>query len=353
MAMSVLMAAGMLAGCGSNGSTSSSTASGSASSASGEVSTDGVTISIFDKNSGSNTFDDPVAKAIEEKTGVKIQVENPTGDPLEKLNLMLTGQNYPDIVLMDRGNDIVNRYIEAGALLPLNDLIDEYGPDVKEMYGETLNKSRYTDGKNYYLNNWYGEDPDPVAGVLMRYDYLCEIVGKDRADSDEPFTQEEYIDICKKFKELHPTIDGKESIAITFDAESKNYDGTLKGMYGLKTYYQDGDNLEHVAKAPNFKEMMSFANELYTEGLLDKEWVVNKKNQWTQKLSAGNVFSTFASYWDTDAANTALASSVGEDAKFYSYKILGNGISADETTYSGRSTLGWDAPRIVKIRKQP
>ena len=271
----------------------------------------------------------------------------------KQLNLMLTGQNYPDIVLMDRGNDIVNRYIEAGALLPLNDLIDKYGPDVKEMYGETLNKSRYTDGKNYYLNNWYGEDPDPVAGVLMRYDYLCEIVGKDRADSDEPFTQEEYIDICKKFKELHPTIDGKESIAITFDAESKNYDGTLKGMYGLKTYYQDGDNLEHVAKAPNFKEMMSFANELYTEGLLDKEWVVNKKNQWTQKLSAGNVFSTFASYWDTDAANTALASSVGGDAKFYSYKILGNGISADETTYSGRSTLGWDAIAITKNCKNP
>lgn len=124
-------------------------------------------------------------------------------------------------------------------------------------------------------------------------------------------------------------------------------------MYGLKTYYQDGDNLEHVAKAPNFKEMMSFANELYTEGLLDKEWVVNKKNQWTQKLSAGNVFSTFASYWDTDAANTALASSVGEDAKFYSYKILGNGISADETTYSGRSTLGWDAIAITKNCKNP
>lgn len=158
---------------------------------------------------------------------------------------------------------------------------------------------------------------------------------------------------AKILKELHPTIDGKESIAVTFDAESKNYDGTLKGMYGLKTYYQDGDNLEHVAKAPNFKEMISFANELYTEGLLDKEWVVNKKNQWTQKLSAGNVFSTFASYWDTDAANTALASSIGGDAKFYSYKILGNGISADETTYSGRSTLGWDAIAITKNCKNP
>ena len=83
-------------------------------------------------------------KAIEEKTGVKIQVENPTGDPLEKLNLMLTGQNYPDIVLMDRGNDIVNRYIEAGALLPLNDLIDEYGPDVKkDVRGNLKQESLY------------------------------------------------------------------------------------------------------------------------------------------------------------------------------------------------------------------
>ncbi len=54
-------------------------------------------------------------------------------------------------------------------------------------------------------------------------------------------------------KNFDPTIDGKESIAITFDAESKNYDGTLKGMYGLKTYYQDGDNLEHVAKAQTSK----------------------------------------------------------------------------------------------------
>lgn len=113
---------------------------------------------------------------------------------------MLTGQNYPDIVLMDRGNDIVNRYIEAGALLPLNDLIDEYGPDVKEMYGETLNKSRYTDGKNYYLNNWYGEDPDPVAGVLMRYDYLCEIVGKDRADSDEHLHRKSILTFVRNSK---------------------------------------------------------------------------------------------------------------------------------------------------------
>ena len=45
------------------------------------------------------------------------------------------------------------------------------------MYGDVLTKSRYSDGKNYYLNNWYGVDPDASAGVLMRRDLLlAEIV---------------------------------------------------------------------------------------------------------------------------------------------------------------------------------
>jgi putative aldouronate transport system substrate-binding protein len=318
-----------------------------------EVVTEGVTLSFFDKNSGSNTFDDPIAKAIMEKTGITVNVENPTGDPLEKLNLMLTGQNYPDIVLMDRGNEIVSRYIEAGALLDLTDLIEKYGPNVKKMYGDTLNKIKYSDGKNYYLSNWYGTDPDAVAGVLMRYDILCELVGKDRADSNEPFTQDEYVDILKQFKEKYPTIDGKDSIALTLDGESRNYMGTLKGMYGLKTYNATDEGLSHIATADRFQDVVSFMNSLYTQGLLDKEWVVNKSTQWTQKLSAGNVFSTFCSYWDTDAANTSLKSMIGPDAVFKSYKVIGNGLTAEETTYSGRSTLGWDAIAITKNCKNP
>ena len=313
-----------------------------------------MTLTFFDKNSGSNTFDDPVARAIQEKTGVTVQVENPTGDPLEKLNLMLTGQNYPDIVLMDRGNEIVNRYIDAGALIPLNDLIDQYGPHIKEMYGEVMTKSVYSDGKNYYLNNWYGVDPDAVAGVLMRKDLLTEIVGEERANSNDPFTQSEYLDILRQFKEKYPTIDGKESIAVTLDAESKNYEGTLFGMYGITTYYADeNNNIMHKAKAPRYQDAIGFMNTLYTEGLLDKEWVVNKKEQWTQKLSAGNVFSTFCSYWDPDSANTSLASTVGEDAKFYSYKVVADGVDPSETKYSGRSTLGWDAIGITSNCQNP
>ena len=354
--LGVTMLAAAVTGCGGQGDGGSAGAGDAAGAgAEGGASSDGiVTLTFFDKNSGSNTFDDPVARAIQEKTGVTVQVENPTGDPLEKLNLMLTGQNYPDIVLMDRGNEIVNRYIDAGALIPLNDLIDQYGPHIKEMYGEVMTKSVYSDGKNYYLNNWYGVDPDAVAGVLMRKDLLTEIVGEERANSNDPFTQSEYLDILRQFKEKYPTIDGKESIAVTLDAESKNYEGTLFGMYGMTTYYADeNNNIMHKAKAPRYQDAIGFMNTLYTEGLLDKEWVVNKKEQWTQKLSAGNVFSTFCSYWDPDSANTSLASTVGEDAKFYSYKVVADGVDPSETKYSGRSTLGWDAIGITSNCQNP
>lgn len=350
--LSTVMLAAALTGCGGSGSEA-----GTGSTGSGEETgaSDGpVTLTFFDKNSGSNTFDDAVARAIQEKTGVAVAVENPTGDPLEKLNLMLTGQNYPDIVLMDRGNEIVNRYIEAGALIPLNDLIDQYGPHIKEMYGEVLTKSAYSDGQNYYLNNWYGVDPEASAGVLMRKDLLAEIVGEERANSNEPFTQSEYLDILRQFKAKYPSIDGKESVAVTVDAESKNYEGTLYGMYGMTNFYvDDSNNIQHRAKDPRYKDAVSFMNTLYTEGLLDKEWVVNKKEQWTQKLSAGNVFSTLCSYWDTDSANTSLASTIGPEAQFYSYKVVADGVDPSETRYNGRSTLGWDAIGITNNCQNP
>ena len=147
--LSLVVASSIFAGCDSG---KSSTA---------DSGKDGViTLKIFDKNIG-DTFTDDVANEITKKTGVKVEVEQPTGNPSEKLNLMLASGDYPDIVLMERTGDAANKYTSSGALIPLNDLIDKYGPDVKKMYGDTLNKIKNSDGKNYYLSNWYGKDTDP------------------------------------------------------------------------------------------------------------------------------------------------------------------------------------------------
>lgn len=313
-----------------------------------QADTETVTLTFFDKNSGSKLFDDRVAQEIMKRTGVKVEIQNPTGDPAEKLSLLLAGKDYPDIVLMDRGSDLVNKYIEAGALVALDDYMDQL-PNARQMYGDVLNKTRYKDGKNYYLSNWYGYDPDPVAGFIMKYSYMVEIVGQERADSAEPFTQSEMMDILKQFKEKHPQINGKETYGMTMNGDAKNYFNTLKGMYGMKTYYKDEEGVLHWdVYDPNYIKMLHFVNDLYTEGLLDKEWVVNNNELFTQKLSAGNIMGCFNAYWDPGDANTAIrAGEEGEKGQYVAYKVLGEGIAADETTYGGRSSLGWDAIAVT------
>lgn len=343
--IALTLSLGMILGLSACGSGNSGGDKNNASLKNGE---DVVTLTFFDKNSGSKTFDDAVAKKIMDETGVKISVENPTGDPDEKLNLMLSGQNYPDIVLIGQG-ELVTRYIEAGALIALDEYLNEKCPNIVEMYGDTLKKTQHSDGHNYWLANWYGEDLDPSAGILMRKDYLTEIVGEERANSPEPFTQSEYKEILRKFRELHPEIDGKESIPLSVVSSSTGSFGGLKGMFGLKTYYENGDgSLQYWARDPQYLKSMLFMNELSTEGLLDKEWVINKQEQWQQKMSSGYVFSSFGAYWDTDTINTTLRSTVGEDAQFYCYKVVADNLKPEQTTYNGRSSLGWDAIGITK-----
>lgn len=298
------------------------------------------TLTFFDKNSGSKLFDDPVALELMNRLHINIEVINPSGDPAEKLALMLAGQDYPDFVLMDRSSDIVNKYIEAGALVNLTEYMDKL-PNVVAMYGDTISKSVYSDGNTYWLNNWYGFDPDPVYAVNMRYDILCELVGKERADSAEAFTVSEFMDLCEQFLEKYPEIDGYETIAVTM-GEGGNED-YCKGMYGIKTYYNDNGTLKWDVRDPKYIDAMGFVNDLYTAGYLDKEWVSNKDEVRNQKMAAGYVFAEFGSYWDVWNPNAALSSAKGEDAVYLAYKVMPDGADPEVNTLSPRSSLGWDA----------
>lgn len=315
-----------------------------------------ITITFFDKNTGED-FDDPVAHEIMKRTGVKVEIQQPTGDPTEKLSLMLASGDLPDVVLMDRTGDILNKYIAAKALIPLNDLIDEYGPDIKAMYGDVLNKSRHSDGLNYYLNNWYGPDDEPVWGILMRMDILKELVGEERAASGDPFSTEEFIGLLKQFKNEYPQLEGRDSIPFTLNGQALNGHsvGTFTAMWGIETYYIEDGKIQLPIRDPKYYEALKYMNRLHREGLLDRDWAVSKDELWRQKLAGGYTFATTGAYWDPGDANTALreANDGNVDAQFYAFKVLPEGIPEDGTTLGQRSSLGWDAIGITKNNKHP
>jgi len=303
-----------------------------------------VTISFFDKNSGVRTFDDPVALELMKRTGVTIKLESPSGDPGEKLSLMLAGQNYPDIVLMDRGSDIVNQYIEAGALVNLSEYMDLM-PNVVEMYGETLNKTRYTDGNNYYLSNWYGYDPDPVTGFIARYDYMIELVGQERADSDEPFTYSEMKDLLQKFKDTHEDCVAPLVIGDPANGQLNGFFAAINSIYPY--YVTDENKLYFSVRDPAYKNALAQMNELYRLGLLDPDWTENNSELRNQKLANDGCLAYGGSYWDTWTPSATVMATGNENGEYLAYKVVLDDAETYDIPASGRSSLGWDAIGIT------
>jgi putative aldouronate transport system substrate-binding protein len=311
-----------------------------------------ITLTLFDKNVG-DPFTNPVSLEITKRTGVFIEVQQPTGNPDEKLNLMLASGELPDIVVLDRREATLNKYITSGALIPLNELIKEHGANIVAQYGDVLSKSVFEDGNNYYFNNWSGLDPDPNWSVGMRMDLLDEFGYGERARSGDAFMQDEFILLLRAFKDKYPGDNANPAIPLTADASyMPSLIGTFKSMYGMKNYYEHDGRLEFDVRDPKYLEMLKFINSLLNEGLLDPEWGINNTQMCTEKEIAGRVF---AHLGNVGGANSTFLAEYGEDTDhlFYSFIITAPGIPRKETTYGPRSSLGWDGIGITAQNKYP
>lgn len=323
----------------------------------GNNDTSPITFKIFDGNHNGGTFDDPVAKEITKRTGITLEYLPTSGDTSQKLNLMLASNDLPDLVQIGRGSDPMNKYIAAKAVVPLNDLIDKYAPNIKKVYGDTLKMIRSEDGKNYYLADWFNSSvqKEPVFGFLMRKDYLKQLgVSTDKVDGTTPFTADEFEKVLLDFKAKNPKINGQNSIPMTIWQE--NFGGalmTFEGMYGLKSVIVGSDrNIQMIYRDPKFLDMLKYMNKLQNEGLIDPEWPANKQALWTQKLTSGAVLCTPDAYWNPGTADAELKKQ-SADSQLYPFKVVAPGVDPTKTTYGPSSILGWDGCMITKVNKNP
>lgn len=123
IASAVILAVSSLAGCGGNNK---------------KVEEGNITLTAYDKNVTTSFGNDDVSSEIIKKTGVTLDYNQASGDAKEKLNLMLASNDYPDLILIDRSSGMIDKFISAKALIPLEDLIEEYAPNIKEQYGNIL-----------------------------------------------------------------------------------------------------------------------------------------------------------------------------------------------------------------------
>ena len=180
-----LTAAGLLSGCQQEAS----------------VSEDGVVeLTFYNADGQDDPWTDPVAEVLTEKTGVRLKTEYPVAADDQTVALMIAAQDYPDMIYA-KGD--ANSLIDAGALIDMTDLIEEYGPNIKKMYGDEFEKLRYSeeDPSIYQLSSY------AVGGTFLENSGTAQIqwaVLKEN-NYEIPDTLEKFEKMIKDYMAAHPT----------------------------------------------------------------------------------------------------------------------------------------------------
>lgn len=295
--LTLTMVMGCFAGCGSND-TAKETGSEKENGEGGVVE-----LSFYNADGKEDPWTDPVAEALTEATGVKLKTEYPVSSDDQKVALMIAEQEYPDMIFAkgDAGS-----LIDAGALIDMTDLIEEYGPNIKKLYGDELDKLKYSkeDPSIYQLSSYGvgGQIYKSSGTAQMQWDVLKE------NDYKIPESLEEYETMLKNYMEAHPTTeDGMETIGITLSASDWHWMITLGNPSG---YIAEGapDNGEWLIDENNqavykyrsekIREYFKWLNRMYNEGILDSEFATQTHEDYIAKIASGRVLSLLDTDWD-------------------------------------------------------
>ncbi|MDY4969822.1 MAG: extracellular solute-binding protein [Lachnospiraceae bacterium] len=294
--LAMVMTAGCFSGCGGKKDSSTDNASSG-----GE---DGVIeLTFYNADGQEDPWTDPVALALTEATGVKLKTDYPVSSDDQKIALMIAEQNYPDLIYA-KGD--AASLIDAGALIDLTDLIEEYGPNIKKMYGDELDKLKYSedDPSIYQLSSYSvgGEQYTSSGTAQVQWDVLKE------NDYKLPETLEEYETMIKNYLAAHPTNDdGMENIGISLSASDWHWMITLGNPAGYiaegapdngQWLIDEDFNATYKFRSEKVREYFKWLNRMYNEGILDHEFATQTHEDYIAKIASGRVISLMDTDWD-------------------------------------------------------
>lgn len=323
--LAMLLAAVMtasLAGCGKGGETAAGTAGNDNGGQEAAGQDEVVTLKMFIRNQSKYTGlqEDPVAKYIEEKLGIRIEltVDSSLGNTTaqtstfnELLATKLASNDLDDI--MDFGSpsgnpeilNNLNRAVEAGMIIPLDDLVAEYTENLSTdprltIRNDYRREHMYNDGKFYSVGGWGGMGLDQLPGAAnwVRWDLYKEM-GYPDVETDE-----DYLEMLKEMQDSYPETPGGEkvyAIGGAFADPQGMGDGFVNRDYPLSKGYEPLEGnyavyLNHATKqveAPlqdpdsffwNGVKLYYKANQM---GILDPGAVTMSSAEYTEKINKG------------------------------------------------------------------
>jgi putative aldouronate transport system substrate-binding protein len=255
-------------------------------------------------------FTDPVAKKITEATGVTLLVDHPVGGDQQAIPLMIASGQYPDLIYA-KGN--LNLLIEAGAVIPLDDLIEKNGKHIKELYGDQMVRLRNSsDDPHIYTVGTYD-----VKTAYWRTDGTMQLQHAVLKELGYPRMQtlDDYERAVKAYMQKHPTINGQKTIGLSLLIDTwqwyidlSNPSNALIGFPDDGQWIVDQDTLEVQYKFlhPDAKIFYKWLNRMNAEGILDPESFTQKEDIWKAKIAAGRVLGLAYPLWGYGEARSSL-----------------------------------------------
>ena len=298
-------------------------------------------------------WNDATAERVTAKTGVDLNFMKPVVDDGQKLNMMIAGNQLPDILTLDKNDAALKKMAEAGMLWSLDELIDQYAPKMREILPkEILSNYQMADGKTYQFTTWIqGEawqkaarEYDQIVGtnqpvMTVRKDYYDEI------GRPEIKNMADFIAAVKQMKENHPDKIGFYPADGSMSADEFGKSAKLSHygiQMGLSTDFSEKDGgIQWVVRDDKFKEPMKYLNEMYLEGILTKDPFIDTKDVGKAKIEQGDVISYCWTISDGEK--------VPGDNPETTYEIL----PPFETYGQIRTGAGWLATVIPKTCKNP
>lgn len=294
--------------------------------------------------------DDAIGRKIKEELGIVLECTMVTND---KLKVMAAGGDLPDIIQLHEAPTMAKSLIDAGALYPMDEWLENNGENIKTKIPDGLKWSKDVlgGGQTYVLpvaievTDKENPKKNGFVGFFTRWDCYKEL------GCPEITSEDEYLDVLKQMVDTHPeTEDGKKVYALSGWTDWGLW--PYKISYPFSFGYENLDNnqlFSHVTGELEdmftkedgiFWKSLSFFNKAYRMGIMDPEAFTMKNAQYHSKVSNGEIL-VAADNWDTP--DVAIC---GENAGMY---VLPGAFPYIAGIYPLESRLGYTTTNAICI----
>lgn len=385
-ALAAVMAASMIltvAGCGGGGSSStagSSTSSKTESSAAestdgGDASSEVTGSSGPDDTTEPYEFDayysyqgsvkpwgeDAASKYMNEKFNIKVNYSCPEADADSKLNLMISSDDLPDVIILDRNANWL-KLINLGKLVDINTLKYE-GCSFDEDILESTQKLLSVNGGLYGIPNWArkGATGGNISWMVNHDVY-------EQLGSPELKTLDDLHQFMLDAKDKGVKTSDDQSIFPWLPRQDDNGFYTVSAIYRsygnpnlIDTYWSQADNdVKLAVYDDNYIAALKIANQWYKEGLFPETTYTDSNDQFVEKLSNGRAAITYYDFSqdDTNHFRTLLQEKDGNTYDLLGWELKDSPIypAADGVDYvygEEGGTVGWNVNCITTKAENP